>query len=69
MDSVMGVEVQHLAIRRAVSALLKGSAPQLIKIPIGADLAKLPHAGGSVAFPEAFTEIGPVAEPESGAVK
>jgi hypothetical protein len=69
MASVMGVEAQHLASLRAVSALLKGGAPQLIKIPIGADLAKLPAAAGSVAFPKAFEEVGPVAEPETGAVK
>lgn len=69
MGSVMGVEAQHLASLRAVSALLKGGAPQLIKIPLGADLAKLPAAAGSVAFPKAFEEVGPVAEPETGAVK
>ncbi len=69
MASVMGVEAQHLASLRAVSALLKGGAPELIKIPIGADLAKLPAAAGSVAFPNAFEQVGPIAEPETGAVK
>lgn len=71
MGSVMGVEAQHLATLRAVQALLEGNAPDLIKVPIGADLAKLPAAAGSVAFPEAFemtTEDG-IAGPETGAVK
>ncbi len=72
MASVMGVEAQHLASLRAVSALLKANAPQLIKIPIGADLAKLPKAAGSVAFPDALENINPpdlIADPPSGALK
>ena len=69
MASVMGVETQHAAVLRAVKALLEGGAPQLIKIPIGADVAKLPAAAGSVAFPEAFEPVKTIAEPESGAVK
>jgi rubrerythrin len=70
MGSVMGVEAQHLATLRAVGALLSGGAPQLIKIPLGADLAKLPAAAGSVAFPDAFeqTTTDGVASPTSGAV-
>ncbi len=48
--SVMGVECQHLATLRAVGALIEVGAPELIKIPLGADLAKLPAAAGSVAF-------------------
>ncbi len=71
MGSVMGVEAQHLATLRAVGALLEGGAPQLIKIPIGADLTKLPAAAGNVAFPDAFEQTQPdlVAAPESGAVR
>lgn len=69
MASVMGVETQHAAVLRAVKALLEGGAPNLIKIPIGADVAKLPAAAGSVAFPDAFEPIKTVAEPETGAVK
>ena len=69
MASVMGVESQHAAVLRAVKALLEGGAPELIKIPIGADAAKLPAAAGSVAFPDAFEPVGTVAEPSSGAVK
>ncbi len=71
MGSVMGVEAQHLATLRAVGALLEGGAPELIKIPLGADLAKLPAAAGSVAFPNAFeqTQDDLIAAPETGAIK
>jgi rubrerythrin len=70
MGSVMGVEAQHLATLRAVEALLMGNALDLITVPPAGpavDLAKLPAAAGSVAFPDALEQIGPVAEPESGA--
>lgn len=71
MSSVMGVEAQHLATLRAVGALLAGGAPELIKIPIGADLAKLPAAAGSVAFPDALEQTDPMllAAADTGAVK
>lgn len=71
MGSVMGVEAQHLATLRAVGALLAGGAGDLIKIPLGADLAKLPAAAGSVAFPDALEQPQDdlLASPESGAIK
>lgn len=71
MSSVMGVEAQHLATLRAVGALLAGGAPELIKVPIGADLAKLPAAAGSVAFPDALEQTDPMllAPADSGVVK
>ncbi len=69
MASVMGVETQHAAVLRAVKALLMGGAPQLIKIPIGADAAKLPAAAGSVAFPDAFEPVTNAAGADTGAVK
>ena len=69
MASVMGVECQHLATLRAVGALLEGGAPELIAIPLGADIAKLPAAAGSVAFPDAFEGITMASPPEEGAVK
>ena len=69
MASVMGVECQHLATLRAVGALLEGGAPELIAIPLGADVAKLPAAAGSVAFPEAFEGVTMASPPEEGAVK
>jgi len=69
MASVMGVECQHLATLRAVGALLEGGLPELIAIPLGADIAKLPAAAGSVAFPEAFEGVTMASPPEEGAVK
>jgi Ferritin-like domain len=69
MASVMGVECQHLATLRAVGALIEGGAPELIAIPLGADIAKLPAAAGSVAFPDAFEGITMASPPEEGAVK
>jgi len=68
MASVMGVECQHLATLRAVNALLAG-APDLIKIPLGADVAKLPAAAGNVAFPDAFEGVTMASPPAEGAVK
>jgi hypothetical protein len=67
--SVMGVESQHLATLLAVQALLKGGAPELIKLPIGADAAKLPAAAGSVGFPEAFKKTELASPVDEGAVK
>jgi len=65
--SIMGVESQHLATLRAVGALLAGGAEELIAIPT--DLAKLPAAAGSVAFPDAFQGVSMASPPEEGAVK
>jgi hypothetical protein len=67
MASVMGVECQHLATLRAVAALLQGGAADLIAIPT--DVAKLPAAAGSVAFPDAFEGVTMASPPEEGAVK
>ena len=67
MASVMGVESQHLATLRAVGALLDGGAPDLIAIPT--DLAALPAAAGSVAFPDAFEGREMASPPEEGAIK
>lgn len=69
MATVMGVECQHLATLRAVGALLTGGAPELIAIPLGAGVAKLPAAAGSVAFPDAFEGVTMASPPEEGAVK
>ncbi len=67
MASVMGVESQHLAVLRAVAALLAGGAADLIAIPTNA--AKLPAAAGSVAFPKSFEPTDMASPPEEGAVK
>jgi hypothetical protein len=69
MASVMGVETQHAATLRAVKALLAGGTPDLVKIPIGPDVSRLPAAAGSVAFPQPFEPIDQIAEPETGAVR
>ena len=66
MASVLAVETQHLATLRAVGALLAGGAPELIAIPT--DLAALPAAAGSVAFPEPFEEPDMASPPEEGAL-
>ena len=66
MASVMAVETQHLAVLRAVGALLAGGAPELIAIPT--DLAALPAAAGSVAFPEPFEKPDMASPPEEGAL-
>lgn len=70
MGSVLGVEVQHLAILKAVEALLKGGGEALVAVPT--DLAKLPAAAGSVGFKDgAFltTATETIATPDTGAVK
>ena len=66
MGSVMAVETQHLATLRAVGALLSGGAPELIAIPT--DVAALPAAAGSVAFPEPFEEPNLASPPQEGAI-
>lgn len=67
MANVMAVETQHLAVLRAVGALLEGGAPELIAIPT--DPAALPAAAGSVAFPEPFEEPNLASPPEEGALR
>ena len=67
MASVMGVESQHLATLRAVGALLAGGAPELIAIPT--DVAALPAAAGSVAFPQPFEEPDMASPPAEGALQ
>ena len=67
MATVMGVETQHLATLRAVEALLKGGAQQLIAIPT--QVAQLPAAAGMVGFPEAIPKATLARKPQEGAVK
>ncbi len=50
--TIAPVEAQHVAILRAVQALLAANAPSLIALPPNA--AALPAAAGSVGFPSAF---------------
>jgi hypothetical protein len=51
--SIMGVEAQHVAILRAVQALLGAKDASLIALP-PTPLTSLPAAAGSVGFPNAF---------------
>ncbi len=69
MGSVMGVEAQHLAVLRAVQALIEAELPDLIAIPT--DLAAQPAAAGSASFPEPYETIDEemIAQPESGAAQ
>ena len=65
--SVAPVEAQHVAILRAVKALVDGGAPQLIALP--PDLTKLPSAAGSVGFPKSFYETSAARPATEAAVK
>lgn len=67
--SIMGVECQHLATLRAVGALLAGGDAGVALIAIPTDVAALPAAAGSVAFPEPFEEPDLASPPAEGAVK
>ena len=73
MASVMGIEAQHLATLKAVSALIAGGAVELIEVPFpAADIPRLPAAAGSVATPDALHKVGGpelIAEPTSGVVR
>jgi hypothetical protein len=66
LASVMGVEAQHLAILRVVTALYDAGAAGLITIPVNA--AALPAAAGSVAFPDAFEGTTMASPPSEGAL-
>lgn len=64
LASIMGVEAQHAAILRAVSALLSANAPQLIALSPTV-VVSLPSAAGNVGFPDAFfptTQARPATE-------
>jgi len=67
--SVMGVECQHLATLRAVGALLAAGDAGTALIAIPTNVAKLPKAAGSVAFPAPFESTTMASPPEEGAVK
>jgi hypothetical protein len=65
--SIMGVEAQHVAVLRAVQALLKANAPQLITLP--PPVGQLPAAAGSVGFPDAFYPTSMASPASEGAVR
>ena len=64
--SIMGVEAQHVAVLRAVKALVGANLTDQIKLP--PDAAKLPEAAGSVGFPDAFYKVERARPAEEGAV-
>lgn len=66
--SIMGVEAQHAAVLRAVQALLKATAPQLVSLT-PATATKLPSAAGDVGFPAAFFPTATAAPASQGALK
>lgn len=66
--SIMGVEAQHAAVLRAVQALLKATAAQLIALA-PTTVAELPAAAGSVGFPDAFFPTSTAAPAKQGALK
>lgn len=70
MASVMGVEAQHLAVLRAFGTLITSGLPQLVKVPLSADVIRLPASFGSAPFPDALeqTKDNLLAEPQTGAV-
>jgi hypothetical protein len=61
MATVMGVETQHLAVLRAVAALISGGAPQLIAIPTM--VSALPAAAGGVGFSDGPFPMPTMASP------
>jgi hypothetical protein len=65
--SIMGVEAQHVAVLRAVQALLNANAPQLITLP--PPVGQLPAAAGSVGFPDAFYPTSMASPASEGAVR
>ena len=65
--SIMGVENQHRAVLLAVAALLENDLADQVKIP--PDIAKLPAAAGSVAFPQAFLPTDQARPASEGALK
>jgi hypothetical protein len=65
--SIMGVEAQHVAVLRAVQALVAAGHPEYITLPPPA--AKLPAAAGSVGFPDAFYKTDMARPATEGAVK
>lgn len=72
MASVMGVEAQHLATLRAVGAMLRANVGDLIRLPIGPELARLPKTVGSVAFPDPLEKVNAdalIAQPDTGSVR
>ncbi len=65
--SIMGVEAQHVAVLKAVAALLGAGAPQLIALSPTV-VAGLPAAAGSVGFPNSFYPTSNASPASEGAL-
>jgi len=63
----MGIEAQHVAVLRAVQALVVAGHPEYITLP--PPLAKLPAAAGNVGFPDSFFKTDMARPATEGAVK
>jgi hypothetical protein len=63
---VMGVECQHLATLRAVSALIQAKVPELIAIPTRVD--QLPAGAGMASVPMPTQGVDNASPPSEGAV-
>lgn len=66
--SIMGVEAQHVAILRAVQALLSAGDDSLVALP-PSPLAALPQAAGGVGFPFAFYPTSGARPATEGAIR
>ena len=64
--SVMGVEAQHLATLRAMTALFDAGKPDLIAVPV--DAAALPASIGTVGFPDGLEGTTMASPPSEGAL-
>jgi rubrerythrin len=65
--AIMGVEAQHLAVLRAVQALLAGGETDLVSLaPDNAE--RLPEGAGSAGFPDAFGRLDRSRPAAEGAV-
>ena len=67
MASVMGVEVQHLAMLRAAGTLFEAALPDLVAIPT--DVRRLPATIGSIPVPDPFASPDLASPPTEGAVR
>lgn len=67
LASVMGVEAQHAAVLRVMRSLLEAGTPELIALPVGAEVARLPVTMAA-GFPDAFEPVTGALGPETGAI-
>ncbi|MDQ6615126.1 MAG: ferritin-like domain-containing protein [Actinomycetota bacterium] len=68
MAKVVGVEAQHLAVLRMFAAFVDGGMAQLLHGASSDQLARLPPAMGTVAFPVAFATTTDASPPDEGSL-